>query len=166
VFKQFDQLLPWKTVIDNVAFSRIEFRCTTACTGQPHRPRRRLPHRHPNAEEEGLREIAAMHQRLLDNLHLATSVFMMGDIQAARSLLAEKDRMRDLEQAATDNHLRRLRMMARPIIPGARGKSHRSCNDIRPLCFNSSGSPSCMSDGEHAASRLAVRMQSPPPALP
>jgi phosphate:Na+ symporter len=59
--------------------------------------------------EEGLREIAAMHQSLLDNLHLATSVFMLGDIQSARSLLAEKDRMRDLEQAATDNHLRRLR---------------------------------------------------------
>jgi phosphate:Na+ symporter len=59
--------------------------------------------------EEGLREIAAMHQSLLDNLHLATSVFMLGDLQAARSLLAEKDRMRDLEQTATDNHLRRLR---------------------------------------------------------
>jgi phosphate:Na+ symporter len=59
--------------------------------------------------EEGLREIGAMHQRLVDNLHLATSVFMMGDIQAARALLAEKDRMRDLEQTATENHLRRLR---------------------------------------------------------
>jgi phosphate:Na+ symporter len=59
--------------------------------------------------EEGLSEIADMHERLLDNLHLATSVFMLGDVQAARSLLAEKDRMRDLEQAATDNHLRRLR---------------------------------------------------------
>ena len=59
--------------------------------------------------EEGLREIAAMHERLLDNLHLATSVFMMGNIQAARALIAEKDRMRDLEQAATDNHLQRLR---------------------------------------------------------
>ena len=59
--------------------------------------------------QEGLLEIAAMHQSLLDNLHLATGVFMLGDIQAARSLLAEKDRMRVLEQAATDNHLRRLR---------------------------------------------------------
>jgi phosphate:Na+ symporter len=58
---------------------------------------------------EGLREIGAMHQRLVDNLHLATSVFMMGDIQAARALLTEKDHMRDLEQAATENHLRRLR---------------------------------------------------------
>jgi phosphate:Na+ symporter len=59
--------------------------------------------------EEGLRDIGAMHQRLVDNLHLATSVFMMGDIQAARALLAEKDRMRDIEQAATENHLQRLR---------------------------------------------------------
>lgn len=58
---------------------------------------------------EGLQEIAEMHQHLLDNLHLATSVFMMGDLEAARTLLAEKERMRDLEQAATQNHLRRLR---------------------------------------------------------
>ena len=58
---------------------------------------------------EGLQEIAEMHNTLLANLHLATSVFMLGDIQSARTLLAEKDRMRDLEQAATDNHLRRLR---------------------------------------------------------
>ena len=58
---------------------------------------------------EGLQEIADMHQRLLDNLRLATGVFVIGDLQAARTLLAEKDRMRDLEQAATENHLRRLR---------------------------------------------------------
>jgi len=59
--------------------------------------------------EEGLQEIAGMHQSLLDDLRLATSVFMLGDQQAARMLLAAKDRMRDLEQTATDNHLRRLR---------------------------------------------------------
>jgi len=59
--------------------------------------------------DEGLSEITHMHQCLIDNLHLATSVFMLGDIQAARRLLAEKDRMRDLEQEATDNHLQRLR---------------------------------------------------------
>ena len=32
---------------------------------------------------EGLEEIADMHHHLLDNLHLATSVFVMGDVQAA-----------------------------------------------------------------------------------
>jgi phosphate:Na+ symporter len=59
--------------------------------------------------DDGLEEITRMHRCLLDNLHLATSVFVMGDVQAARALLAEKDRMRDLEQEANDNHLRRLR---------------------------------------------------------
>lgn len=59
--------------------------------------------------DDGLEEITNMHRCLLDNLHLATSVFVLGDIQSARALLAEKDRMRDLEQAANDNHLRRLR---------------------------------------------------------
>jgi phosphate:Na+ symporter len=59
--------------------------------------------------DDGLQEIANMHRCLLDNLHLATGVFVMGDIQAARSLLAEKERMRDLEQVANENHLQRLR---------------------------------------------------------
>ena len=59
--------------------------------------------------EAGFDEITNMHKCLLDNLHLATSVFVMGDIHSARSLLVEKDRMRDLEQAANENHLRRLR---------------------------------------------------------
>lgn len=59
--------------------------------------------------DDGLEEITNMHRCLLDNLHLATSVFVLGDIQSARALLAEKDRMRDLEQVANDNHLKRLR---------------------------------------------------------
>lgn len=58
---------------------------------------------------EGLEEIAEMHTRVLDNLHLATSVFMLGDQNAARTLIKEKDNIRDLEQTATSNHLRRLR---------------------------------------------------------
>jgi phosphate:Na+ symporter len=59
--------------------------------------------------KEGLEEITHMHQCLMENLHLATSVFMLGDALAARRLLAAKERMRSLEQSATDNHLRRLR---------------------------------------------------------
>jgi phosphate:Na+ symporter len=59
--------------------------------------------------KEGLQEIAVMHQSLLDDLQLATSVFMLGDHDAARSLLRQKDRMRDLEQTAVENHIRRLR---------------------------------------------------------
>ncbi len=62
-----------------------------------------------NFSEEGFAEILEMHEHLLDNLRLAMSVFMTGDERAARSLLDEKVRIRDMEQAATDNHLRRLR---------------------------------------------------------
>jgi phosphate:Na+ symporter len=62
-----------------------------------------------NFSPEGFAEILAMHQRLLDNLRLAMSVFMTGDERAARCLLDEKVRIRDMEQAATDSHLRRLR---------------------------------------------------------
>jgi phosphate:Na+ symporter len=59
--------------------------------------------------DEGFAEILGMHERLLTDLRLAMSVFMTGDARAARTLIDEKVRIRDLERAATDNHLRRLR---------------------------------------------------------
>jgi phosphate:Na+ symporter len=58
---------------------------------------------------EGFAEIEAMHQRVLDALQLAVSVFMTGSDRDARRLVAGKVEMRELEQAATENHLRRLR---------------------------------------------------------
>jgi phosphate:Na+ symporter len=58
---------------------------------------------------EGFAEILEMHQRLLHDLRLSMSVFMTGDERAARTLLEEKVRIRDLERTATENHLRRLR---------------------------------------------------------
>jgi phosphate:Na+ symporter len=58
---------------------------------------------------EGLGEMTSMMQRLLDQLQLAVTVFMTRDIGSARSLLAGKEQMRDLEQAATANHFQRLR---------------------------------------------------------
>ena len=39
----------------------------------------------------------------------AVSVFMTGSDRDARALLAQKVEMRELEHAATENHLRRLR---------------------------------------------------------
>jgi phosphate:Na+ symporter len=62
-----------------------------------------------NFSEEGFAEILEMHRRLLDDLRLAMSVFMTGDERAARALVEEKVHIRDLERAATENHLRRLR---------------------------------------------------------
>ena len=58
---------------------------------------------------EGFAEIAAMHRHVLESLRLAAGVFMTGEAREARFLLGEKERMRDLEQTAIENHLRRLR---------------------------------------------------------
>ena len=58
---------------------------------------------------EGFDEIVEMHQRLPGDLRLAVGVFMTGDERAARKLLEGKVRIRDMEQAATQTHLRRLR---------------------------------------------------------
>jgi phosphate:Na+ symporter len=58
---------------------------------------------------EGALEIEAMQDRLMAVLGLAISVFMAGDPREARRLLNEKVAIRELEQAATDSHLQRLR---------------------------------------------------------
>jgi phosphate:Na+ symporter len=62
-----------------------------------------------NFSQEGFGEILEMHECLLEDLRLAMSVFMTGDERAARTLLDAKVRIRELERAATDNHIRRLR---------------------------------------------------------
>jgi phosphate:Na+ symporter len=59
--------------------------------------------------EEGFQEICALHGRLLDNLKLALSVFLSGEVATARRLLEEKVQFRDLERAASERHLARLR---------------------------------------------------------
>ena len=59
--------------------------------------------------DEGMQEIAEMHDRLLDNLNLAMSVFISGDTDVARRLLSEKEHFRNLERAAADAHMERLR---------------------------------------------------------
>lgn len=58
---------------------------------------------------EGQAEIVALHDRVIDHLKLALSVFVSGDIKTARQLLEEKVHFRDLERAAAENHLARLR---------------------------------------------------------
>jgi phosphate:Na+ symporter len=58
---------------------------------------------------EGFREICDMHARLVDNLKLALNVFLSGDVRLARRLLEEKVAFRELERAASESHLQRLR---------------------------------------------------------
>jgi phosphate:Na+ symporter len=58
---------------------------------------------------EGAEELSAFHRRIVDSLRIAFSVFMSGDINGARHLLAEKTSLRNAELAATERHLDRLR---------------------------------------------------------
>jgi phosphate:Na+ symporter len=58
---------------------------------------------------EGAAELMAFHKRVLDGLKLAFSVFMSGDADDARKLIAEKTRVRLAEIEAAEHHFERLR---------------------------------------------------------
>jgi phosphate:Na+ symporter len=58
---------------------------------------------------EGLAEIDAMYDQLLDHLRLAVAVFMSHDEGAARRLVAEKEHFRELERVSTEAHFARVR---------------------------------------------------------
>ncbi|GAA4427824.1 Na/Pi cotransporter family protein [Acidovorax lacteus] len=58
--------------------------------------------------EAGMEEINELHARLVDNLRLAMSVFLNGNVRDAQKLLEEKARFRDLERAYSATHLARL----------------------------------------------------------
>ncbi len=58
---------------------------------------------------EGAAELVAFHQEVCDNLKLAFSVFMSGDLVTARLLITEKATLRAAEFAAAESHLARLR---------------------------------------------------------
>ncbi|MCT9809517.1 Na/Pi cotransporter family protein [Acidovorax sp. Be4] len=64
----------------------------------------------------GTQEINDLHARLLDNLRLAMSVFLTGNVREAQKLLEEKARFRDLELAYSASHLARLADNTMPSI--------------------------------------------------
>jgi phosphate:Na+ symporter len=59
--------------------------------------------------KEGAAELESFHQQVFDNLKLAFSVFMSGDVKIARRLVTEKATLRATEFAAAESHLARLR---------------------------------------------------------
>ena len=59
--------------------------------------------------DEGWKELEAMHARVVDNMQLAIGVFMSGDLDPARQLLAEKEKLREVERAGSEQHFERLR---------------------------------------------------------
>ena len=58
---------------------------------------------------EGAAELTAFHKRICESLQIAFSVFMTGDVEAARRLVREKAELRSIELAAGDQHFERLR---------------------------------------------------------
>jgi phosphate:Na+ symporter len=58
---------------------------------------------------EGSEELSTFHKRTMDSLRIALGVFMSGDVNEARKLLTEKTLLRNIELAATERHLDRLR---------------------------------------------------------
>jgi len=58
---------------------------------------------------EGAAELQAFHRRVIENLKLALSVFISGDVKIARQLIEEKVAIRQAERGAAENHLVRLR---------------------------------------------------------
>lgn len=58
---------------------------------------------------EGAAELQAFHRIVRDNLKLAMTIFLSGDVKSARQLLEEKSRIRALEFSASENHIARLK---------------------------------------------------------
>jgi phosphate:Na+ symporter len=58
---------------------------------------------------EGAAELTAFHKRICESLQIAFSVFMTGNVEAARRLVREKAELRSIELAAGDQHFERLR---------------------------------------------------------
>jgi phosphate:Na+ symporter len=58
---------------------------------------------------EGAEELSAFHKRIMESLRMAFGVFMSGDLDGARKLLAEKALLRNTELTAIERHLDRLR---------------------------------------------------------
>lgn len=65
---------------------------------------------------QGLIELTEFHRRVADNLRMSLGVFMSGDVDMARNLLAEKITIRDMERKTAENHLERLREGLRESI--------------------------------------------------
>jgi phosphate:Na+ symporter len=69
---------------------------------------RKMHERAISFSDEGLADIDSFHDQIVTNTQLALSVLTTGDAEAARQLVAEKDRIRGEEQKLQERHLARL----------------------------------------------------------
>jgi phosphate:Na+ symporter len=59
--------------------------------------------------DQGWRELTAFHRAVLANARLAFNVLVSRDLETARQLVLEKDRLRAMERQSSENHFARLR---------------------------------------------------------
>jgi phosphate:Na+ symporter len=59
--------------------------------------------------KEGATELTLFHQRIIENLKLAFTVFINADVRIARTLIEEKTQLRVAELGYAESHLARLR---------------------------------------------------------
>ncbi|HXA37326.1 MAG TPA: Na/Pi cotransporter family protein [Steroidobacteraceae bacterium] len=59
--------------------------------------------------KEGEADLVEFHQQVVDSLRLSVGIFMSGDIEVARQLIAAKARLREREFALAERYLARLR---------------------------------------------------------
>lgn len=69
---------------------------------------RKMHDRAISFSDEGWADIESFHDQVVTNTQLALSVLTTGDAEAARQLVAEKDRIRSEEQKLQERHLARL----------------------------------------------------------
>lgn len=58
--------------------------------------------------DDGWAELVRMHAAVLATARLAFNVLVSRDLETARQIVEEKDRLRDLERASSDRHFGRL----------------------------------------------------------
>lgn len=61
-----------------------------------------------NFSEEGFQEIKNMHKDVVENMKMATNIFMAPDLKAAKKLLKKKRNFREAEMRTTKSHMKRM----------------------------------------------------------
>lgn len=117
---------------------------------------RRMHLRHLTFSAAGAQELADFHDRVLASVQLALNVMMSGDLDAARQLAEEKDKVRGIEQRLHAAHLERLGRGAAETVD----TSNIHQETIRVLkqinnAFAVVGHPILAETGELLPSRLA-----------
>ncbi|WP_366554114.1 Na/Pi cotransporter family protein [Aquibaculum sediminis] len=111
--------------------------------------------------EAGWRELVALHSRVSEQMQLAVAVFVTRDVDMARSLVVQKEKIRDQERAAAEAHMERLRS-GRPETIETSALHLDVLRDLKRINSHLSAVayPILEAEGELRGSRLRKRVES------